>query len=128
MIILSIFIFLLIVGFVLSKILYDEFLTTIMIMVGCFGVVVSLITIPLNRLGNLSRIEKIKAVQITLASGREIEKNYESISFQLKISDYNEWLASAKFYNQTVFDIWIIDEIDSIDFIKWRQCSASVAQ
>jgi hypothetical protein len=118
MIILSIFIFLLIVGFVLSKILYDEFLTTIMIMVGCFGVVVSLITIPLNRLGNLSRIEKIKAVQITLASGREIEKNYESISFQLKISDYNEWLASAKFYNQTVFDIWIIDEIDSIDFIK----------
>ena len=75
--------------------------------------VISLITIPLNRMGVYSRILEIEAIRTT-DKGSELN----SATWRTQAAIINAEIASMKYYNHTVWGIWIPDEIDTLKPIE----------
>jgi len=75
--------------------------------------------IPISRSADLSQIEKIKAVELTLESGRKTGSDIERAAILMEIAEINKRLATAKYWNSTfIGDIFIVDELANMDFIK----------
>jgi hypothetical protein len=85
-----------------------------------FGTVlfISIISISMERINFYNRKVSYYAFTETLDSMRKKEDSIENAAIQLKISDWNEYLAKKKYWNNTLLDIWIPDEIEHLNFIK----------
>jgi hypothetical protein len=119
MIILTTLTLMLIAGILTAKYTYTEFLSVVLVGAGSIGLLLGVICLPIAHMDYNSQIQEFNSVKATLENAREnnVEK-IESAAFQLKIADKNEWLASMKYYNGTVFDLWIPDEIDALEPIE----------
>jgi hypothetical protein len=42
----------------------------------------------------------------------------ERTAIYLKVMEYNEGLATTKYWNNTIFDIWTPDELANLPFIE----------
>jgi len=54
---------------------------------------------------------------MTLDNMRQKE-SIENAAIQIEIAKWNQWIAGKKYWNDTLFDIWIPDEIETIEFIR----------
>ena len=79
---------------------------------------VGLISLPISRMDTSAKIAEYKSVELTLEQARKDDNQMENVALQHKIIDSNKWLASQQYYNGTLFDIWIPDEILKLKPIK----------
>jgi len=91
---------------------------TMAAIVGGVGLFTALIFLPLSRMSTESHIAQFKAISSTIQGARSRGESIENAAIQIKVSGANEWLASAKYWNGTVFDVWIVDEVESLDEIQ----------
>lgn len=97
-----------------------EFVGNIMSIFSGITLVICLILIPIHRYEVSAGIQEFKSVEQTIEVARQNpDMKLESIAFQQKVAEKNEWLASKKYWNSTViFDIWIPDEVEKMEPIK----------
>lgn len=80
---------------------------------------ITLIFIPIERMEIQSEIEQFESVQKTAERMRENDQRIlESASFQSRVADENKWLAEMQYWNDTVMDIWVPDEVDYLEPIE----------
>jgi len=91
------------------------FVITLVVTICIIG---GVIAIPLKHMEYKSNINKFISVQSTLDTARLNGDTINDATLQLSIVDSNKWLASAQYYNNTVFDIWIPDEVMELKPIK----------
>ena len=82
------------------------------------ALVIGLIILPINRMDSFAKIAEYKSVELTLEQARKDDNQMENVALQHKIIDSNKWLASQLYYNGTLFDIWVPDEILELEPIK----------
>ena len=81
--------------------------------VGSCAVLVSLILSPLHIHGKIAEFE---AARTTIAHERAIDSRVlESATGRADVIELNRWIASTQFYNDTIFDLWIPDEIYDVE-------------
>ena len=89
--------------------------------VGGAALLASLIALPTNILTIRSEIEQFKITKATYENARN---NFDSLSFvenaaiQVDIAHLNRWLVDTQYFNETVFDIFIPDEIMDLKPLK----------
>ena len=96
---------------------YDwiSFLLTVV----CGGMfIVGIIMLPINRLNVNSEIIKFQTTENTIKLARENNNELEKAAIQSNIIEKNNWLASIQYYNQSIFDIWIPDEVMNLKPLK----------
>lgn len=122
MILIFIFAAMIVIGTVLGK--YASwgsdlgFLAFLLTTIGCILLVLCLITIPLNHMEVESNIARYEAIKQTAATARESGDGYEAAAFRMKVAYVNAEIASAKYYNNTVFDIWFPDAVEDLQPIQ----------
>jgi len=79
---------------------------------------IALIVWPMAYYGDISRIQYFKSVQQTAERGRSGDQHLEGAAFRLEIAERNGWLAKAQYWNDTIFDQFIPDEVDSLTPIE----------
>ena len=87
----------------------------------CSGVVLffALISLPLNPMFVEAKIEKYKSVQKTAERARQnTERWIERASYQQTVAKMNQWRAQIQYWNDTAFDIWIPDTVDTLEPIE----------
>ena len=77
----------------------------------------AVISIPINQLEIKGQIQAFGAIAATAENGRS-QPTIESTAFQLKIVEGNQWLAKVQYYNRHWFDLWIPDEVMSLEPIR----------
>lgn len=73
---------------------------------------------PTSQMIETSNIQSFKSVQQTMQQQRDSGDGIEGAAFRLKIADQNSWLAKAQFWNDTLFDPYIPDEVDELQPIQ----------
>lgn len=108
---------LVIVGaFLMSDYDYEDMGFGIFIM-SLICLLIALIIWPVSYYDNMAQIEKYYALERTLESSREKEQ-LEDAALMLKVVENNTTLASLKYWNKTIFDIYIPDEIENLKELK----------
>lgn len=79
---------------------------------------IALIVLPISRMGTHSQIAKFNAIDSTVQAARMRGESIENAAMQLKVAEANQWMASSKYWNRTVFDIWIHDDVSELRAIK----------
>jgi len=70
---------------------------------------------PLEIKGDIIRFESTRqSIMIARETGNELEK----AAIQHKIINGNQWLAGIKYWNETIFDIFIPDEVMQLKPLK----------
>lgn len=77
---------------------------------GGLGLLLCVSTIPLNRMAWQSTFVEVEAIRTSRASDDPVE----GAAWRMKAAEVNAHLASGRYYNGTVFDIWIPDQVESI--------------
>lgn len=77
-----------------------------------------LIAVPLERMDTLAGMAKVEATRIAFEESRKSGDNVERYTRLDEIISVNQWLAKEKYYNNSAFDLWVPDEIESIQPIK----------
>lgn len=80
--------------------------------------IVCVITKTMSRLFVKEEIIKFESVRQSILNARERGESLENASIQLSIIERNQWLAKYKYWNKTIFDIWVLDEVDNLCEIK----------
>ena len=106
-------------GFYLSRELRVELAGELLMIVAGILLLISLIILPINRQSCFADIAKIKAFQETVSASRmENLSEIERAAILSKIAEWNEWIAETKYYNNTIWDIFIPDEAANLQPIK----------
>lgn len=96
---------------------YDLNATVFILCAICLFIV--LITLPLSHYEVKEFIAKYEVTQETLNVTRAVGgDDLERIAIQHKVIEINQTLAGYKYWNSTIFDIWIPDEIEELELIK----------
>lgn len=82
------------------------------------ALIIGLIGLPISRMDSFAKIAEYESVKLTLEQARKDDNQMENVALQHKIIDNNKWLASQLYYNRTLIDIWIPDEILKLKPIK----------
>ena len=83
------------------------------------GLLVSgLIFIPVQRMSVQAGIARFQETRAVAGCMRGNGDTWESAAFQEKVADMNGWMREMQYYNATVFDLWIPDEVDSLEPIE----------
>ena len=77
-----------------------------------------LVLLPFKHMEVESKIQEVYAVQDTAKNFRNSGETWESASFQREVAEVNKWIASAQYYNDSVFDIWIPDEVEDLEPVE----------
>jgi hypothetical protein len=96
---------------------YSEVLGATLMAISAAPLLAFLLMLPLQRMEIYGQIQQFKSVEATAKVMRD-KPNIENAAFQLKIAEMNQWLADNKYWNSTVFDIFIPDEIEKLEPIK----------
>ena len=83
-----------------------------------FILFVALIGLPLIRMEHSAQIEQYKSVQKTVNQARGDGRMLEKATIQNKVVEMNRWRASVQYWNGTVFDLWVPDEVERLEPIR----------
>lgn len=86
-----------------------------LIFFGGITLAISLIIIPMHHMSTHSQIVKFNSLEDTIENARNNEMYFETVSMQRRIAKKNEWLSTQKYWNDSVFDIWIPDEVEKLE-------------
>ena len=75
---------------------------------------VAVVFLPFSRMDVRASIAEFEAIRASRAGGSEIE----AAAWRMKVAESNAWLASTRYYNRTVFDIWIPDAVEDLEPIE----------
>lgn len=96
-----------------------EFLGEFIIVGLVIVLVISLIMIPIVRIGFNAEIKRYHAFKQTLENARfEEMSELERATILTKIADWNMDIANTKHWKKTIFGIYIPDEVTELEFIK----------
>jgi len=79
---------------------------------------IALITMPLSRMEYGAAIQKYEVIQHTLEKARENSHELENATLTLHISDINQKIASARYYNDSIFGLWVLDEFAELEYLE----------
>ncbi|WP_368900777.1 hypothetical protein [Oceanobacillus oncorhynchi] len=80
---------------------------------------ISLIVLPLNYYGTKAEVDRYNALQETIENSRSGDmSDIERAALTSEIADYNKDLASIKYWNNTIFDIYIYDGLAELEFLE----------
>ena len=97
---------------------YDIFGTLMAVFCG-ITLVIALIVMPITYCVEVSNIQVYHAIKATVAASREQDMAYiERAALTQKIIDTNTWLARVQYWNQTIFDPYIPDEVMELEPLK----------
>ena len=83
---------------------------------GMLGVIFSsigLLVWPLNYYCTVGNIQYFNAVKETTEEGRAGEHVLEGVTFRIEIAEWNGWLRRQQYWNDTIWDPFIPDEVDA---------------
>lgn len=80
--------------------------------------VMAITVLPFNHMGVESKIAEFHEIRATAERMRAGENTWEAAAYQTKVADANQWLRGTQYYNGTVFDIWIPDQVMALDPIR----------
>lgn len=110
---------LLIGGIVLANVSYDfDMVGGITAIIAGVLLLIALIMLPLSYYGIEGEIQEYKSVVKSLEDARERNNDFENAALQQKIIDTNRWLASHQYWNNTIFDIYIPDEVAQLKPVR----------
>ena len=99
--------------------LSDRGTTGILLMVlPAIALIVLISLLGFNRMVVYSEIQEYYAVEKTLEKARQHNKTWETAAIQMKVSEMNQWRASIIYWNSTVFDSFIPDEVEKLEEIE----------
>ena len=96
----------------------DLFVALLTTMFSGIILVTALIGLPISHYTVKCEIAQFKSVEETLTIARAGGTNIESASFQLEIANMNKWLSRVQYWNGTMFDIYIPDEVNKLRPIR----------
>lgn len=96
---------------------WREFAGVIFAMLGGLGVLMCAITIPANRMEVNAFIYKVDSARVTRAADIGLQP-FEGAAWRIFVAETNASIAEARYYNKTVFDLWIPDAIDDVEPLK----------
>ena len=111
----------LIVLFVLSMVHYikDEFgCGDIMSVISGMLLFIYLLLIPIEYYSTIGKIKQFENVRSTIEIARQDTGNIENAALKLEILKLNAWLTGLNYWNDTVFDIFIPDEVETVEYLK----------
>ena len=117
MLIIIVLVVLVILGIWLEKSIHSEFVGGMMAITAVVCLFVCVIGLPLNRMNVHSRIKEFQAVERIVANKGNLTE-IERAALVQEVAKVNKWLVSKQYFNATVFDIWIPDEVENMKEIK----------
>ena len=85
----------------------------ILSLLGGTGLLLCLMTIPLQRMEINAYIQKVEAARLTRAVDSGIP--LEGAAWRIFVATTNAELASFRYYNNTAFDLWYPDAIEKLE-------------
>ncbi|WP_342836276.1 hypothetical protein [Priestia sp. SB1] len=80
---------------------------------------VSLLVLSINHLSAEADIKKYEVLKMTIDQSREDgNSEIERAALVKKIISFNTDLAETKYWNETVFDIFVPDKVAELDYLK----------
>lgn len=80
---------------------------------------IAIIVLPLEYYNNRAKIEQYKAVVESIDLARATNPEIiERAAILQTITEWNAWLTSQRYWNNTIFDWYIPDEVEYLEFIK----------
>jgi len=80
---------------------------------------IAVIGVPINYYGTVSEINQYHAIKTTIEQARTQDiSDIERAALTTKIAEANQWLANARYWNNTIFDIYWPDEIMDLEPLK----------
>ena len=74
---------------------------------------------PIIYYTHVGEIVEFKSIQTTLETARQGNYSpYEIAAIQQKVVDSNKWLANIQYWNSTILEWYIPDEVDGLKPIK----------
>lgn len=86
-----------------------------------FGIILvaTLITLPLSYYDTKAEVERYYAFKETIENSRSGNMSeFERAALINEIANYNKKLASVKYWNDTIFDIFIYDGLAELEFLE----------
>lgn len=81
----------------------------------CF---VGLIIAPVAYINSVDFVQRFEATRMTVEHARASGDGLEAVAFRASIADWNASLAATQYWNTTLFDAWITDEVDQLEPIE----------
>lgn len=91
------------------------------ILAGLFGIVlfVAVVSWPISFYGSKAEVERYRALEESLNTSRSGEgSEVERAAVTNEIISYNKDLASVKYWNESIFDIYIYDGLAELPRLK----------
>ena len=108
-----------IVGIVLMSNYNTEFLGVIIVTIFGLALLVSLTIIGVNQAIGVSKVEEYNAFVKTLELARNNEEiELERAAVTSKVVEWNQYIASAKYWNDGLLDIFVHDGVAGLDYIE----------
>lgn len=114
MLIISVCIVLIIAGIIIDKYTYSDN-GAIMVIIGSTVLATVLIFLPIVYYTTKSEIVQFNSVKTTIQNARNSGINIENAAIQQKIIDANKWLANCQYWNNTILDIYIPNEVMGLE-------------
>lgn len=112
----------LIAGFMYANVFYDNYDMEVLTMIGSvvsgFLLFIAIITIPISRMEVKSEIRKFNQTISTIAIARKNAGEIERAALQHDIIEKNNWLQNQRYWNETIWDIYIPDKVMKLKFMK----------
>lgn len=86
-----------------------------------FGIIliVLLIAIPLNHHFGKAEVERYYVLKQTVEKSKGSEfSEIERAALLIEISEYNKDLASVKYWNNTIWDMWFYDGLAELEYLE----------
>lgn len=78
-----------------------------------------LIMLPICYYSDLAWIEKYHAFKVTVEEARKSNiSEIERAAILQDIAEWNQDIANVKYWNKTIFDIYIPDEVESLEMLE----------
>jgi len=78
-----------------------------------------LMPLPFMYYGGLAEVERYHALKESYEESRSQDlSEYERATIAQKIAEYNADIASKRYWNDTIFDIYIPDELAELEYLK----------
>lgn len=79
---------------------------------------ISLVILPFSRMTYSSKIQQYNIFKTTLYGLKKQEDGLKSTFISQEIITINKELAASKYWNETIFDIYILDDYANLSYIK----------
>jgi|SRR5699024_96079 len=105
------------IGIILS--VWLDFLGDIIVISIGTMLLVSVVLVPLSQMQGNAKVAEYEAFTETLEVSREGSlSETERANITSKISEWNETIANAKYYNDGLFSVFVSNKLAELDYIK----------